>query len=562
MPLPRRETVHQVIVDSNGDNIQCEGTVVPIDSIVIDPNNARLHPEESIEVLMQSLRLYGQRVPLVVRAQDRKVAAGNGRLTAARRLGWKEIAISVRPMTDNEFYGFALVDNRAGEKSQWDLETLSRVQQLLTESEHGGIGWTDEELQMLRTQMYTPPVEVLKVTLAERFGVPPFSVLDARQGYWQDRKRAWLALGIQSELGRGNTPTTSARVGADEGGSLLPAMNLVDGHTVRGDGKGRPIDNGLLGFSEQARSHYKAGTARTKGSGGPAELSIEFKQRKAIPGGSTGANSCYLFKTADGYKSANDNGLAAQTGTSIFDPVLCELAYRWFCPPGGQILDPFAGGSVRGIVAAKLGRHYVGTDLSPLQVAANEMQADAIVPDNKPQWVVADALTIPALAAQGVIPDEYDFIKSCPPYFDLEAYSDNPDDLSAMPWEEFVETYYAVIAGACGLLKDNRFACFCVGDVRDRATGNYRGLPGVTIAAFKDAGLELYNEAILVTAVGSLSIRVGKQFANYRKLGRTHQVVQVFVKGDWRAASAAVGPVEMGEVDGLEIAEGAVDVAD
>ena len=40
-------------------------------------------------------------------------------------------------------------------------------------------------------------------TLSDRFGVPPFSVLDARQGYWQDRKRAWLAIGIKSELGRG-----------------------------------------------------------------------------------------------------------------------------------------------------------------------------------------------------------------------------------------------------------------------------------------------------------------------------------------------------------------------
>lgn len=43
-------------------------------------------------------------------------------------------------------------------------------------------------------------------TLAERFLIPPFSVLDARQGYWQDRKRAWLALGIKSELGRGGEP--------------------------------------------------------------------------------------------------------------------------------------------------------------------------------------------------------------------------------------------------------------------------------------------------------------------------------------------------------------------
>jgi hypothetical protein len=29
-------------------------------------------------------------------------------------------------------------------------------------------------------------------------------VLDARSGWWQERKRAWLALGIQSEIGRGD----------------------------------------------------------------------------------------------------------------------------------------------------------------------------------------------------------------------------------------------------------------------------------------------------------------------------------------------------------------------
>src|SRR5271154_2766551 len=54
----------------------------------------------------------------------------------------------------------------------------------------------------------------------------------------------------------------------------------------------------------------------------------------------------------------------ASGGTSVFDPVLCEIVYRWFCPYGGLVLDPFAGGSVRGIVASKCGRRYIGMDLS------------------------------------------------------------------------------------------------------------------------------------------------------------------------------------------------------
>jgi 1-aminocyclopropane-1-carboxylate deaminase/D-cysteine desulfhydrase-like pyridoxal-dependent ACC family enzyme len=71
--------------------------------------------------------------------------------------------------------------------------------------------------------------------------------------------------------------------------------------------------------------------------------------------------------------------LAAGSGTSIFDPVLCELAYRWFSAPGHTVLDPFAGGSVRGLVAAMLGRRYIGNDLRAEQIDANREQADDFV---------------------------------------------------------------------------------------------------------------------------------------------------------------------------------------
>src|SRR5262249_25656604 len=80
-----------------------------------------------------------------------------------------------------------------------------------------------------------------------------------------------------------------------------------------------------------------------------------------------------------------------QSGPSIFDPVLCELVYRWFCPLGGTVLDPFAGGSVRGIVASKLGRPYVGVDLRPEQIAANREQAARICDHPQPVWHVGDS---------------------------------------------------------------------------------------------------------------------------------------------------------------------------
>jgi DNA modification methylase len=230
-------------------------------------------------------------------------------------------------------------------------------------------------------------------------------------------------------------------------------------------------------------------------------------------------------------------------GVSIFDPVLCELAYRWFSPPGGHVLDPFAGGSVRGIVAAALQRAYVGVELRGEQVEANQAQLpilDRLDGDTPaPVWHTGDSLQVlPALDVAA------DLVFSCPPYADLEVYSDDPADLSNMPYDDFLTAYRAIIAAACARLRDDRFAVWVVGDVRDKR-GLYRGLVPDTIAAFTDAGLSFYNEAVLVTPVGSLPIRAGRQFAAGRKLGKTHQNVLVFCKGDPRAAAAACGEVEV-----------------
>ena len=228
------------------------------------------------------------------------------------------------------------------------------------------------------------------------------------------------------------------------------------------------------------------------------------------------------------------------SGTSIFDPVLCELAYSWFSPKGGTVLDPFAGGSVRGVVASRLGRQYIGVELREEQVAANRLQGDELCPDIPPVWHTGDSRNIDRICADV----QADFVFSCPPYADLEVYSDDPNDLSTLSYEEFKPAYFEIIAKACAQLKENRFACFVVGDVRDKR-GNYYNFVGDTVEAFKAAGLHFYNEAILVTSVGSLPIRVGRQFASGRKLGKTHQNVLVFVKGDGKRATQACGEVEV-----------------
>ncbi len=281
----------------------------------------------------------------------------------------------------------------------------------------------------------------------------------------------------------------------------------------------------------------KANAAPAGGGGGAwAEFNAKASERKR--------KSKVAAGLVFGEIQMDDGSARTLNGTSIFDPVLCELAYRWFCPIGGLIVDPFAGGSVRGIVASKLGRRYIGIDLRPEQIEANRVQAAVICQDPMPTWLEGDSTGIADLVGDV----EADFLFSCPPYADLERYSDDPRDLSTMDYAAFLDTYRRIIAASATLLKADRFACFVVGDIRDRH-GFYRNFVGHTVDAFQDAGLRLYNEAILVTQAGSLPVRAGKQFETSRKLGKTHQNCLVFVKGDPRAATEACGKVEFGELE-------------
>lgn len=195
---------------------------------------------------------------------------------------------------------------------------------------------------------------------------------------------------------------------------------------------------------------------------------------------------------------------------------------------------------MRGVVAACTGRNYVGVDLREDQVQANREQWATVGQPGMPApvWHAGDSLRLRSLCPDA----QADLVFSCPPYASLERYSDDPADLSTMRYPRFLRTYRAIIKESVAMLKPDRFACFVVGDIRD-TKGLYRGFVSDTIAAFRDAGARLYNEAILVQQSGSLPIRAGKQFEASRKLGKTHQQVLVFVKGDPKKATEACGAV-------------------
>jgi DNA modification methylase len=211
---------------------------------------------------------------------------------------------------------------------------------------------------------------------------------------------------------------------------------------------------------------------------------------------------------------------------SVFDPALCEVLYRWFVPDGGKILDPLAGGSVRGIVAHYLGYKYTGIDIRQEQIDSNREQAMQILDiRNQPQWYVGDSAQV---LDDFITENIYDFVFSCPPYGDLEVYSDMDGDISNKPYPKFIELYEKIIFKSCKLLKNNGMACFVVGEIRDK-NGHMRGFVPDTVKAFEKCGMKFYNEAILLNPIASASMRAEGNMKS-KKLVKVHQNILIFIK--------------------------------
>lgn len=223
---------------------------------------------------------------------------------------------------------------------------------------------------------------------------------------------------------------------------------------------------------------------------------------------------------------------------SILDAVLAEMMLRWFAPGAGKVFDPFAGDTVFGFVAGYLGHKFTGIELRPEQSQLNQARCDAHQLDCRYITDTAENMD------KHIANDSMDFIFSCPPYADLEVYSSNPKDLSNMTHSDFFKVYAKVLANTYAKLKNNRFTCITIGEVRDKtAHGAYISLVPKTIEIMCGAGYAYYNELILVNAAGTLPLRAGKSMTASRKTGKQHQNVLVFVKGSPQLAAAEFGEI-------------------
>lgn len=432
-------------------------------------NNAKIHGAEQIHKIAKSIKEFGFLTPCLI-DKDYNLIAGHGRVMACRELDMETVpCVFIEGLSEAQRKAYILADNRLGELAEWSEELIAfelhDLEQAGFEVEIIGFDTEPKKKQADPDKAYE--------RLTDRFFVNPFSVFDSRQKWWQDRKRAWRDLGIKSEIGRGN-----------DGDSNLRGLTYAPSHVP-----------------PEAYKHKN----RLEDAIGREVKWDEFLE--IFP------NEHHFFNT------------------SVFDPVVCEVAYRWYSKQGDRILDPFAGGSVRGIVASLIGRNYTGIDLSERQIDANRNNWEEIthkrITDGAeaepPRWFIGDSLDINKIVKD----KDYDLLFTCPPYADLEQYSDDPRDISNMDYENFCEVYAEIIKRSVAKLKQDAFAVVVVGDVRDKR-GMFRDFVSFTIDSFKKAGMALYNEAILVTQCGALATVAGRPFTDSRKLGKMHQNILVF----------------------------------
>lgn len=402
--------------------------IVKTSTVKPHPDNPRVIKDAAFKKLVQSIKSFPQMLhirPIVVNDEGFALG-GNQRLKAATEAGLTEIpVIKASTLSPEQQKEFMIKDNNSA--GEWDMEALQN-------------GWGDNPLSDWGLELPEPDeketVAALKkseavLKLSDKFLVPPFTVLDSRQGYWQERKRYW--------------------------------------HTLIED----------------------------KG---------ESRQKTLSKGKVTKFKPC-----------------STSNGVSIFDPVLAELVNRWFGFEGCNTFDPFAGDTVFGYVSGYLKNNFTGIEIRKEQADIN----NARVKDFNCRYICDDGQNVDVHLGK----ESQDLLFSCPPYFDLEVYSDLPNDASNQKnYQDFLQILKNAFTAAIGCLKHNRFAVITVGDIRNKEGFYYRFVDDIK-NIFQANGMPLYNDMVLLEQVGSLCLRVNKQMI-YRKVGKCHQNVLVFYKGN------------------------------
>lgn len=212
---------------------------------------------------------------------------------------------------------------------------------------------------------------------------------------------------------------------------------------------------------------------------------------------------------------------------SVFPAPLIEwILLRYGGPAGGRVLDAFAGGTPRAVVSSLMGYHYTGFEIRQAQIEENKKRLKELGLGNV-EYVHGDGRFLKPDIGQ------FDHALNCPPYHDLEKYSDQPDDLSNMSsYEEFRAGIAFSAMAHFEVMKPGAFVCVVVGPFRNKKTGELIDFPGHVIEDYRDAGFIYWQQVVLSKNFGSAAQRSTTSWSGM-KLVPIHEFLLVFRMPGW-----------------------------
>lgn len=240
---------------------------------------------------------------------------------------------------------------------------------------------------------------------------------------------------------------------------------------------------------------------------------------KEIIGDSAQERKDAIYRSPSNALRGGGKGKFGKTA-SIFNPHLAQMILSAYCPPKAKIYDPFAGGGTRGFIAAAMGHSYTGIEIRPNEVERILQQQEKL--STFFRILVGDA-TKPAPEK------DFDFIYTCPPYFNLEVYSKLPEDIStASDYSAFLLAIKDSLRHCFGALKPNTLCIWVVGNFRDK-NGKLIHFSGDIVRVAEEVGFQFWDEIIFWGASNSAVQRCGNFGAN-RKAVRVHENILIFKK--------------------------------
>lgn len=202
-------------------------------------------------------------------------------------------------------------------------------------------------------------------------------------------------------------------------------------------------------------------------------------------------------------------GRKGSDSLSTFPQNIGRIVVDTYCPKDGVIYDPHAGHNSRMELCYKMGRSYIGFDVSKKFMEDNRSIRKAI----KEEMGFLKHKNFIRLYEQSShdvpIPDEScDFTITSPPYWDIEYYGDEPEQLGNAPtYERFLELLYPHVSECYRVLRPGSFVCYFINDFRKK--GVFYSYHSDCIDLHKRAGFCHFN-----TYIVDLGWPINAAFAN------------------------------------------------